>query len=129
MHVRHCTCASNLFPGTGFCDNFWNDKGGKSGFDILVLKHRNGKEVLKELADHLKARAVAEEAYVVSHCDVLPVTRSAVNCALSCHCSPSNDALVLQVAVKSVSCVTIALTSLVYFPTFTANATGTPSLC
>jgi hypothetical protein len=54
----------NLPPvqGTGFCDNFWNDKGGKSGFDILVLKHRNGKEVLKELAEHLKARAVAEEA-------------------------------------------------------------------
>jgi hypothetical protein len=43
----------NLPPvqGTGFGDNFWNDKGGKTGFDILVLKHRNGKEVLKDLAE------------------------------------------------------------------------------
>lgn len=45
----------NLPPvqGTGYCDNFWNDKGGKTGFDILVLKHRNGKEVLKDLAEYV----------------------------------------------------------------------------
>lgn len=49
--------------GGGFCDNFWNDKGGRTGFDILVLKHRNGKEIFKELSEFMKARAAIEDAY------------------------------------------------------------------
>ena len=50
----------------GYANNFWSDKGDKSGFDILVLKHRNGKEVCKDIAHFMAERAKIEEAYAKS---------------------------------------------------------------
>lgn len=44
-------------------NNFWSDKGDKSGFDVLVLKHRNGKEVCKDFAHLMHERARIEEQY------------------------------------------------------------------
>ena len=39
---------------------------GKTGFDVLVLKHRNGKEIFKEMAEFLKQRAIIEDTYAKS---------------------------------------------------------------
>eukprot|EP00053_Salpingoeca_punica_P018891 m.187700 g.187700 ORF g.187700 m.187700 type:complete len:655 (+) comp17526_c4_seq2:977-2941(+) len=47
-------------------ENFWQDRSDKTGFDILVLKHRNGKEVCKDMAEYFKQRAVVEDAYAKS---------------------------------------------------------------
>lgn len=40
----------------GYENNFWSDKGDKSGFDILVLKHRSGKEVCKDISAFMSER-------------------------------------------------------------------------
>lgn len=47
----------------GYKNNFWSDKGDKSGFDTLVLKHRNGKEVCKDIAQFMSERMKIEEQY------------------------------------------------------------------
>jgi hypothetical protein len=49
-----------------YMNNFWADKGDKSGFDILVLKHRNGKEVCKDFAQLMAERSRIEEQYAKS---------------------------------------------------------------
>ena len=50
--------------GVGYADNFWGDRqDGTSGFDVLVLKHRNGKEVCKDMRDFMAQRSRIEEAY------------------------------------------------------------------
>lgn len=54
----------------GYEGNFWSDKGDKSGFDILVLKHRNGKEVCKDIAQFMAERARIEEIYAKSLMDL-----------------------------------------------------------
>jgi hypothetical protein len=41
-----------------YAENFWEDKGTTSGFDLLVLKHRNGKEVCKDMAEFMRQRCV-----------------------------------------------------------------------
>ena len=49
-----------------YIDNFWSDKGGKTGFEVLVLKHRNGKEVCKEVSAFMLERSRIEEVYAKS---------------------------------------------------------------
>lgn len=47
-----------------YADNFWGDlPNGQSGFDLLVLKHRNGKEVFKDIAEWMRERASIEDRY------------------------------------------------------------------
>lgn len=50
----------------GYSNNFWSDKGDKSGFDILVLKHRQGKEMCKDIVQMMAERAHIEECYAKS---------------------------------------------------------------
>ncbi|KJE94918.1 hypothetical protein CAOG_05459 [Capsaspora owczarzaki ATCC 30864] len=48
----------------GFVDHFWGeDDKGNLGFDLLVLKHRNGKEVCKDMAEFMRERAAIEDQY------------------------------------------------------------------
>eukprot|EP00158_Paraphelidium_tribonemae_P002988 Partr_v1_DN25819_c0_g1_i1_m2951 putative Inherit from NOG: Growth arrest-specific 7 len=57
----------------GYTNNFWSDKADKSGlsgFDLLVLKHRNGKEVCKDIAQFMSERARIEEVYAKSLMDL-----------------------------------------------------------
>lgn len=46
-----------------YANNFWSDKGDQSGFDVLVIKHRTGKEVCKDVAQFMAERARLEENY------------------------------------------------------------------
>jgi hypothetical protein len=49
-----------------YVNNFWSDKGDQTGFDVLVHKHRQGKEVCKEVAHFMQERARIEEQYAKS---------------------------------------------------------------
>eukprot|EP00128_Syssomonas_multiformis_P011915 Colp12_sorted_trinity150504_noHs@23014 len=45
-------------------DYFWRDRDAQTtGFDVLVLKHRNGKEVIKEMAEFMRERVQVEDNY------------------------------------------------------------------
>jgi hypothetical protein len=50
-------------PPTTFAGAFWDVEGAPPGFDTLVLKHRNGKEVCKDMAEFMRQRAAIEDAY------------------------------------------------------------------
>ncbi|EGD83012.1 hypothetical protein PTSG_12053 [Salpingoeca rosetta] len=56
-------------------ENFWQDAAdGKPGFDLLVLKHRNGKEVCKDLAEFMRLRAAVEDQYAKALAKLAKVT-------------------------------------------------------
>jgi hypothetical protein len=53
-----------LNPGQpSYVDHFWADKADQTGFDILLEKHLNGKNAIKEMAEFFRERAALEEQY------------------------------------------------------------------
>jgi len=46
-----------------FCDNFWDDLGENTGFDIVQNYIQRGKNNCREMADFFRERAVIEDAY------------------------------------------------------------------
>lgn len=49
-------CAVEILLCTNIMDYLQSDKAEKSGFDIILAKHINGKTVIKDVIDFMKER-------------------------------------------------------------------------
>ena len=46
-----------------YVDHFWADKDDRTGYDVILEKHLNGKESMKDMAELFRERAAIEEQY------------------------------------------------------------------